>query len=128
MRMLRIFLIDDDLNFIRATERLLATYPVIEIVGYAQSPLDALEQVTRVCPDVVLVDLMMQGMNGLETTRCIKKSINAPIVIILALFDNPEYHLAAKAAQADGFVAKAELGTKLLPLLQSLTFHDGALT
>jgi len=120
MHMLRVFLIDDDLNFIQAAERFLSSNPEIKIVGHSQSPVDALKQVLHLCPDVVLVDLKMKEMNGLETTRSLKKLANAPIVVILTLFDNPEYEIAAKAALADGFVSKSELGVKLLPLLKSL--------
>lgn len=80
----------------------------------------ALEQVGPLHPHLVLMDLAMEGMNGLEATRRLKAQENPPRVIILTLHDNPEYRAAAEQAHADGFVAKSDLGEKLLPLIHHL--------
>jgi DNA-binding NarL/FixJ family response regulator len=92
----------------------------IEIVGRALSGRDALEQVALLHPDLVLMDLAMPEMNGLEAARRIKVQPDAPRVVILTLYDNPEYHAVAGAVGADGFVAKSEFGTQLLPLIHKL--------
>ena len=62
----------------------------------------------------------MPSMNGLEATRQIKALPGAPCVVILTLQDNPEYRLAAESVRADGFIAKSEFGTQLLPLIHTL--------
>lgn len=74
----------------------------------------------KLCPNLVLMDLAMPRMNGLEATRHIKAQPSAPYVVILTLNDSSEYRLASEAVGADGFVTKSEIGTTLLPLIDSL--------
>jgi CheY-like chemotaxis protein len=116
----RVFLVDDSEEFLDSATHFLTADPKIEIVGRASSGRGALEQVPVLKPDLVLMDLNMPEMNGLEATRQLKSQPDGPRVIILTLHDNPEYRAAAEAVQADGFVAKTELGLQLLPLIQEL--------
>ncbi len=120
MPSLRILLVNDNFTFLESATRFLATDARLEIIGRVLSGGEALEQVPRLCPDLVLMDLSMPGMNGLEATRRIKAQPSAPYVIILTLNDSKEYRAAALAVGADGFVTKSEIGTALLPLLHSL--------
>ena len=113
-------LVDDSPEFLGAAARFLATDPQIEIVGYALSARQAIEEVTRLRPDLVLMDVAMPEMNGFVATRQIKERPNPPRVIVLTLYDNDEYRAQAKSAGADGFVAKSEFGTQLLPLIHAL--------
>jgi DNA-binding NarL/FixJ family response regulator len=121
---MRIFLVDDSVAFLEAATAFLSTAPGVEIVGRALSGREALAQVTQLRPDVVLLDVVMPDMNGLETTQRIKAEAHAPRVIILTLHDDLEYRIAAKTVGADGFVSKAAFGTQLLPLLQALFTGD----
>jgi len=116
----RVLLVDDSPEFLESASHFLTTDPQLEIVGRAYSGRGALEQVPVLKPDLVLMDLSMPEMNGLDATREIKSAPGGPRVIILTLHDNPEYRAAAEAVQADGFVAKTELGLQLLPLIQEL--------
>ena len=95
------------------------------IVGRAASGSAALEQVAVLNPDLVLMDLAMPGMNGLETTRRIKAQPDAPRVVIMTLYDVAEYRAAARAAMADGFIAKSSIRSQLMPMLVGL-FPDRA--
>jgi DNA-binding NarL/FixJ family response regulator len=115
-----ILLVDDNPEFLETAARFLSAGPYIEIVGRALSGRDALEQVALLRPNLVLMDLAMPEMNGLEATRRIKAQPDAPHVVILTLYDNPEYRTVAEAAGADGLVAKSEFGTQLLPLIHKL--------
>jgi DNA-binding NarL/FixJ family response regulator len=117
---IRVLAVDDSPDFLKLVVRLLSTAPAIQIVGQAHSGYHALEQVTALHPDLVLMDVAMPDMNGLEATRTIKARPGAPRVIILTLHDNAEYRAAAEAAGADAFVAKWELNTALLPLIYIL--------
>ncbi len=116
----RVLLVDDSPEFLDSAVHFLATDPAIKVVGRASSGQGALEQVPFLKPDVVLMDLSMPKMNGLEATRRIKAQDADLCVILLTLHDNPEYRAAAQAARADGFVAKSELGIELLPLIHRL--------
>ena len=117
---LRILLVDDSIQFLDVAARTLALVPSIEIVGRAYSGHEALEQVTQLQPDLVLMDLAMPNMNGLEATRRLKAQTDAPHVVILTLHDSPEYRAAAEAVGADNFVSKTEFNTQVLPLIDTL--------
>jgi NarL family two-component system response regulator LiaR len=117
---LRILLVDDNAQFLEVAARTLATVPSIEIVGRALSGRDALEQVNQLQPDLVLMDVAMPNMNGLEATRQIKAQPNAPRVVMLTLYDASEYRAAAEAAGADDFISKAEFDAQVLPLIHAL--------
>ncbi len=120
MSPLRVLLVDDSHDFLESAARFLSAYPRLEIVGCALSGQHAWELVTRLRPDLVLMDLAMPGMNGLEATSQIKAQPGAPRVVILTLHDNAEYRMAAEAVRADGFIAKSDFGTQLLPLIHTL--------
>jgi DNA-binding NarL/FixJ family response regulator len=120
MTAIRTLLVDDSFEFVEAAQRFLSLDPQIEIIGYALSGEAAIEQVNCLHPDLVLMDLAMPGLNGLETTRKIKAQDAAPIIIILTLHDDPEYLLASQVVRADGFVAKPDFGVKLIPQIYSL--------
>jgi DNA-binding NarL/FixJ family response regulator len=116
----RILLVDDSPEFLESAVNFLAADPRIHIVGRAFSGRGALEQVPVLKPDLVLMDVSMPEMNGLEATRRIKEQDERLPIILLTLHDNPEYRAAAQAAKADGFVAKSDLGIQLLPLIHQL--------
>jgi DNA-binding NarL/FixJ family response regulator len=118
-----ILLVDDSPEFLQSAERFLAADPDIEVVGCARSGREAIAQVTQLHPDLVLMDLGMPGMNGLEATCRIRARSDAPRVVILTLHDNAEYRVAALAAGAEGYVTKSEFGTALLPFIHVL-FDD----
>jgi DNA-binding NarL/FixJ family response regulator len=120
MTLVRTLLVDDNPEFLGAAARFLATDPEIEVVGQALSAQKAIEEVTRLQPDLVLMDVAMPEMNGLVATRHIKERPNPPRVIVLTLHDNDEYRAQARAAGADGYVSKSEFGTQLLPLIHTL--------
>ena len=117
---IRIFLIDDSIGFIFSAEKFLRTFPQVEVVGHEMSARKALPLLSKLHVDVVLLDLVMPDMDGLEFLNCTKRQPDAPIVVILTLFDDPTYRKAAEAALADGFVPKTEFGTQLMPLVFKL--------
>ncbi len=120
MSPIRTLLVDDSPEFLDSAARFLAADPQIGIIGRALSGREAIEQVARLQPDLVLMDVGMPGMNGLEATGCICKQPHAPRVVILTLYDNSEYRMAAKESGAAGYVVKSEFGTELLPLIHLL--------
>jgi DNA-binding NarL/FixJ family response regulator len=120
MKSIRTLLVDDSPEFIEAARLFLSSDNQIEIVGYALSGEDAIKQVERLSPDLVLMDLAMPCMSGLDATREIKSSPTSPRVIILTLHDNLEYRTASRAVHSDGFVTKSEFGNLLLPQIYAL--------
>ncbi|MEI6669006.1 MAG: sugar phosphate nucleotidyltransferase [Acidobacteriota bacterium] len=116
----RVLLVDDSPHFIESAERFFADELGVDVVGSALSGAEALDLVARLHPDLVLMDVAMPGMDGLEATQRIKALAASPRVIILTLYDTPKYREAAHRAGADGFVPKADFGEKLLPLILEL--------
>lgn len=120
MSAVRVILVDDNPDFVRTVADFLAQDPAIEIIGLATSGEAALDLTAAHRPDLVVMDLAMPGMGGLEATRRLKAECPAPRVVVLSLHDDEAYRLRARQAGADGFVAKSELGTELLALIHRL--------
>jgi DNA-binding NarL/FixJ family response regulator len=117
-------LVDDSPSFLESAVRFLSSDERVDVVGLALSGQEALERIQQLQPELVLIDLAMPGINGLEVTRRLKALPNAPWIVILTLHDTFEYRAAAAEAQADGFITKSEFGDKLLPLIEQ--FRSGA--
>jgi CheY-like chemotaxis protein len=121
---IRVLLVDDSQVFLDLEERWLSQDARVEIVGRAESGQQAVEKVGQVKPDVVVMDVTMRDMDGLEAARHIKESAgNPPRIILLTVEISTKFRNAAKELQVDAYLAKAQLSTKLLPLL--LGFFPG---
>jgi DNA-binding NarL/FixJ family response regulator len=120
MQSLRVLLVDDNQAFLDVAARELATDTRVQIVGQAPSAEDAFAQMQRAQPDLVLLDIGLPQMNGLEATRQIKARLGAPRVVLVTIHDTPDYRAAGMAAGADGFIAKEEFDTQILPLIETL--------
>jgi two-component system, NarL family, nitrate/nitrite response regulator NarL len=123
MNPIRVLLVDDNPDFIVALRRFLSSDVQIDVVGHTSSAKEALEIIGYLNPDLVIMDLAMPEMNGLEATRFFKSLSRPPQVIILTLHENKEYLIASRSVAADGFVVKSELGVELLPLIHTI-FSD----
>lgn len=113
MNSLRTLLVDDNPDFLLSAQSFLALDSRLEIVGVARSGREALQQVARLQPQVVLMDWEMPGMSGLETTIQLKRQPQPPYVVILTHHNHPLYRAAAKAAGADCFIAKEDFAQQL---------------
>lgn len=120
MANIRVLLVDDSPKFLDALKRVLSSDDYLEIVGQALDGREALEQAALLHPDVVLMDVAMSLMNGFEATRHLKARSKTPLVVIVTLFDSPEYRTEAAAAGADRFLSKSSVGEELVPLLRTL--------
>ncbi len=112
-------LVDDSPRFLDAARRFLTTQAV-EVVGEAHTGQEALGLLDVLAPDLVLLDLEMPDLDGLTVLRLIKARPDAPRVIIVTIHDQDEYRAATALAGADGFVAKRELTSALVPLIRQL--------
>ena len=120
MKRIQVLLVDDNQIFLDSIQRFLASVKNIQVVGCAASGEEAILLAEKLNPELVLMDLAMPGMNGLQATRILKAKEHAPSVIVLTMHDSREYQQAVESAGADGFVAKSEFGEKLQPLIESL--------
>ena len=120
MTPIRIFWVDDSVEFVGFARQLLKEFPRLELVGSAASAEAALGPIAQLKPDLVLIDLSLQGMTGLEAVHLLKSWPQPPRVVLVTGSDMPEYRQAAKAVLADGFLAKPDLIRDLVPLVEEL--------
>jgi len=98
-------LLADDHRLVRASLRsLLKDFPGIEVVAEADDGREALEMIPRHCPDVILMDITMAGLNGLDATCRIAKEFPDVRVIILSMHASEHYVLQALRAGATGYL------------------------
>lgn len=95
-------------------------YPEIEVVGTASRGEEALERVPELKPRIVLVDLNLPGLSGLEVLRCLRREGPQVGLIALTVLDADSYRQPALNSGADAFVSKAELIRDLLPAIRQV--------
>ena len=121
---LKILLIDDNRTFIAAVRHFLDRLDGVAVVGQAHDGKTALAHVREDMPDIVLLDIAMPGMNGLELARALRQAHTPPRIIFLSMHDNQEYRAAAQELDA-GFVSKADFVSELIPTLEAMVNDDG---
>jgi DNA-binding NarL/FixJ family response regulator len=104
--MIRVLLVDDDPLVRSALGLMLGGQPDLEVVAEAGDGQQAVGAARKHRPDVVLMDIRMPVLGGLEATRILHSQANPPRVIVLTTFDADDYVVSAVAAGADGFVLK----------------------
>ena len=118
MKIVTVLLVDDHEGFINAAMRHLRRLEWLEVVGRAANGLEAIERSESLRPDVVLMDLAMPEMGGLQATRLIKTQDAPPFVVIASHFDDAEHRTHAMRAGADAFVSKLSYIQEVLPILE----------
>lgn len=106
-RAIRVLAVDDDPMVLDLIRVMLKAAPDIELVATACDGDEVVGVVTAHHPDVVLMDVRMQRVGGIDATRALTKRPNAPRVVILTTFDEQEYVPQAMDAGAVGFILKA---------------------
>jgi DNA-binding NarL/FixJ family response regulator len=103
---IRVLLADDQALVRSGFRMILDARPALEVVGEAADGREAAELVKRLEPDVVLMDVRMPDVDGLEATRRIVESGSATRIIVLTTYDADEFVFAALRAGASGFLLK----------------------
>ena len=116
---IRVLLADANPTFLEAAARFLALDENLFVAGLASTGASALQQAERLRPNLLLADIGLADMNGLEVTRQVKSWPDPPRVIVLALNGGAEYRQAARNAGADGFVAKVEFYAEVYGLIHA---------
>lgn len=106
MDKIKVLLVDDHPVVREGLRIMLSTAPDIEVIGEADNGLEAIDEVNKHHPHVVLMDLRMPNMDGLEATRRIKSRLPSVSVIVLTIYDNDAYVVDAVRAGAGGYLLK----------------------
>ncbi len=114
-RPLRVLLVDDNESVRRSICQILHSQTDIEVICQAADGADALNQAREHHPDLVLLDITMPTMNGLDAARILKREFPSMHVVIVSQHDSRGFQWAALAAGASGYVVKSNAARDLLP-------------
>ena len=111
---IRIMITDDHALVRDGLRSMLDDEPSLEVVGEAANGREALELCRSLRPDLVLMDVRMPEMDGLEATRAIKGELPSTSVLMVTMHENPDYLMEALSAGAAGYVLKGASGDRLV--------------
>jgi DNA-binding NarL/FixJ family response regulator len=119
---LRIAIFDDNKNIRESIGMLLSTENSFEVVGSFSHVLDCIEDVATSRPDVVLMDIEMPGMTGIEAVKAIKKEFPQVQVLMQTVFEDDERVFDSICSGASGYILKNFLNTKLIDAIKELQY------
>ncbi len=114
MKKIRVLLVDDHAILRTGLQRLLTEEDDIEVIGEAGDGREAIQKVQELHPDIVLMDIGMPVMNGMEATKQIKKRDHDVKILVLTMHDNEEYLFQVLQAGASGYVLKKAADSDLV--------------
>lgn len=120
----RVLLVDDHAMLRAGIRSLLSATPDIHVIGEASNGVEALRQVARMSPEVVVMDLDMPGGNGLDATRELAAIPGAPRVLILSVHEEEDYLLPLLEAGAAGYLAKDASEAELVEAIRVVAAGD----
>jgi DNA-binding NarL/FixJ family response regulator len=119
---LRIAIFDDNKNIRESINMLLRTVPDYEVVGSFSHVLDCVDDVRECNPDVVLMDIEMPGMTGIEAVKSLTKEFPQIQVLMQTVFEDDERVFDSICAGASGYILKNQLNVKLIDAIREVQF------
>jgi LuxR family transcriptional regulator, maltose regulon positive regulatory protein len=113
----RVLVVDDHAVIRRGVQGILSTYPEWDLCGEADNGQDAIRLAGELAPEIVIMDVSMPGMNGLEATRIIHDVLPETKVLLLTLHSSLEFVRSAFRAGARGYVLKSDAENELVRAL-----------
>jgi len=120
MSAVRVLVVDDFESFRRLVCTVLEEEQSVQVVGEASDGLEALQKIEKMQPDVILLDIALPKLNGIETARQIRKIAPECKIIFLTLERNPEVVRAALASGGLGYVVKVDIATELMAAVRTV--------
>ena len=123
MPKIKVMVVEDQPQILKSLLKLLNESPEVEVIASALSGEAALEQLTRIRPDVILQDLGLPRMSGIEVTREVKTRWPAVEVLVFTVFDEEEKVIEAVKAGASGYLLKGASASKVVEAIRDV--HAG---
>ena len=117
---LRILLVEDNPTFLMAVRQFLDRAAGMRVVGLAHNGAQALTLAAELQPDLVLLDMALPQMSGLEVARAMLAWPQPPRIVFLSMHDQAAYREAARDLGVQGFVGKADFVAALLPIIEKI--------
>ncbi len=114
MPTIKVLIVDDNAKFKKSVKNLLSNEQDIEVIGEAREGKEAILKAKELKPDIVLMDVRMPEMGGIEATRRIRQIIPETKIIILTIYDIDEYRKAATNSGAVAFILKKFMRDELV--------------
>ncbi|HEY0751295.1 MAG TPA: response regulator transcription factor [Chitinophagaceae bacterium] len=119
---LRIAIFDDNRNIRESIKMLLDTEPDFQVVGSYSHVLDCVQDVKESRPDIILMDIEMPGMTGIEAVKSIKKDFPQVQILMQTVFEDDDRVFDSICSGASGYILKNHLNTKLVDAIKELQF------
>jgi DNA-binding NarL/FixJ family response regulator len=117
----RVLIVDDHAFIRRGVQTILHPFPEWELCGEADNGNDAIRMAEELKPEVIIMDLSMPGLNGIEATRAIRKTQPAVKIVLLTLHESAELVRGAFRAGASGYLLKTDAEQELVKALTVVT-------
>jgi DNA-binding NarL/FixJ family response regulator len=117
---IRVFVVEDQTKILKNQLKLLEGSPEITIIGTALSGETGLEEVRRLKPDVLLLDLGLPRMSGIDVTRAVKAELPEVEILIFTIFDEEDKVLEAVKAGASGYLLKGTTADKMIEAIKEV--------
>ena len=114
MSTVRVLVVDDHESFRRVAAAVVEATDGFVVVGSVATAEESINAATADPPDLVLMDINLPGMDGLDATRRLRSLPRPPVVILLSTYDEDEFGARARQCGAAGYVAKSAFGTERL--------------
>ncbi len=128
MKKIRILLAEDHTIVRQGLVALLRSDPEMEVVGEASDGIEAVELAKKLVPDIILMDIAMRNLNGLEATRRIKKLFPHMKVLALTMYENEEWIFQILKSGASGYLIKDSAMTELISAIRAVNQGDSYLS
>ena len=120
MKKLKTVLVDNSIQFRQALKSVVKNSGILEVLGEASSGVEAIELASSLQPDIIIMDINLPIMNGMEAGGMIKKMYPETKIIILSVYKDPDYIEEYNKNGLDAYLVKGEDDTKLIETIKNI--------